>query len=717
MINMINRYTLHRVLRRTPSTTRPFLKSLIIGFAGLCFCVDPLQARPIRRADQQTLDACMLFSDSLSSSLDNADTLHDVFVTANSKIRDIKSASPRYTLDNTNFSRLGVTDIADAVHRLPGITLRDYGGAGGMKTVSVRGMGAQNTGVSYDGIALSDCQTGQIDLQRYTMEGVKSMQLNVAGNDDIFMPARNASSSALLSITSLDNTDLYSPTRCKAQLALGAWGYTNPMVQVRTSWHERLAFSATADYVYAENDYPFTIPNASTSMHKRRTNSMMNQWHGETSLLWKVNDRNRLTAKLYYYDNDRQLPGPVHYYTEETSETLHDRNAFAQARWLATLNDNLQLMVNGKFNWTSSDYQIGKPSGGITDSQYWQREAYASAALLYNPIHNLSLNYSADYVMNNMNSSLSVASKPCRHSILQAAAAKVCISRFTLLARGIYSVYLNDSHAATAANGLPSGINAQTESAPDEHNLVPSLSLSYRPFLQEEFYIRASWKKIFRMPTFNELYYYHLGNPMLSPEKTNQWNIGLTWQSDRTRPFGATLTADGYLNTVTDKIVSIPYNMFVWRTVNIGKVKIYGIDVTADMSFTLISRHTIGLTANYSYQRAKNETFQGKFYGLQIAYTPEYSGSATLYWTNPWVNLSATADGMSRRWATNEHNPSTDIPGFVEYSLTAYRSHKAFGCTFTLSASVINITDKQYEIVRRYPMPGRGWKLNFTIEH
>ena len=69
-------------------------------------------------------------------------------------------------LDRGDMLTMGVTDMADALHRLPGITLRDYGGAGGMKTVSVRGFGAKHTGVSYDGVMISECQSGEIDLSR-----------------------------------------------------------------------------------------------------------------------------------------------------------------------------------------------------------------------------------------------------------------------------------------------------------------------------------------------------------------------------------------------------------------------------------------------------------------------------------------------------------------------------------------------------------------------
>ena len=101
----------------------------------------------------------------------------------------MRSTAPLRILDREQMLSLGVTDVADALHRMAGITLRDYGGAGGLKTVSVRGFSAKHTGVSYDGIMLSDCQSGEIDLSRYSLDNVEYLSLVVGDNDDIFIPA------------------------------------------------------------------------------------------------------------------------------------------------------------------------------------------------------------------------------------------------------------------------------------------------------------------------------------------------------------------------------------------------------------------------------------------------------------------------------------------------------------------------------------------------
>ena len=97
---------------------------------------------------------------------DRVHQLEGVTITETQRKHTVTSTSPLHLLDRKDMLTMGVTDIADALHRLPGITIRDYGGAGGMKTVSVRGFGAKHTGVSYDGVMLSECQSGETDLSR-----------------------------------------------------------------------------------------------------------------------------------------------------------------------------------------------------------------------------------------------------------------------------------------------------------------------------------------------------------------------------------------------------------------------------------------------------------------------------------------------------------------------------------------------------------------------
>lgn len=455
--------------------------------------------------------------------------------------RILTSTSPLQLLDKGDMLRLGVTDMADALHRMPGINLRDYGGAGGMKTVAVRGFGAGHTGVSYDGVLLSECQGGEIDVSRYSLDQVQTLRLTIGDNDDIFISARQASVAALLAIETMSEIPIDQQPHLSTQLQVGSFGYVSPYLRYVQRLSDRFTLQAMGEYTYAENDYPFILHNGKYTTHERRTNSRMNSGHGELNMHWMMGrradgtSRNQLWAKLYYYDNDRQLPGIVRYYTNVTAEQLHDRNAFAQARWQArSLDDHWMLKVQAKMNWASSAYQDTLVANRRNDATYWQREYYTSAALMWMPDDGWALDYSADWMMNSLNSTLATDLRPHRHGILQSLSVRYAKGRWVALARILASVYLNSVGRKIETQQGSANPTKAGQAAKDARRLSPSLSLSYRLLgngtASDELYLRASYKDIFRVPTFNENYFFHYGSSDLKPEKTRQLNIGLTWK-------------------------------------------------------------------------------------------------------------------------------------------------------------------------------------------
>ena len=629
--------------------------------------------------------------------------LEGVTVTDKARSGGTAATTPVRLLDSRDMLRLGVADMADALRRLPGITLRDYGGAGGMKTVAVRGLGAQHTGVSYDGVALSDCQTGEIDVSRYSLENAESIALTISDNEDIFVPARNAAFASMLSVNTVQPPSGDLRPHVTAQVKFGSFGYVSPFVRYSHNFTDRMAFTMSGEYVYAENDYPFTLRNGGTTMREKRTNSRMNSVHAETGFIWKTGTNGRLDGKIYYYDNNRRLPGQVRYYTDMSGERLHESNFFAQAQYRVWNSRNLSAKFTAKYNWASSIYTDATYKDGANDASYWQREAYVSACLLYTPAKAWALDYSADYIFNNLNSSLDTDTRPRRHAILQTAAARYKSGRLTVMARLLWSMYFNAAKAGSAARNV--------------RRLSPSASMSFRLLEDEELYVRLSYKNIFRAPTFNESYYFHYGSTSLLPESTDQVNLGMACRHVYGKSSHFRLSADGYINRVKDKIVAVPYNMFIWTNINVGKVCGHGIEAEATIEHHFSPRFTLLGTANYGWQRAENRTSKSsQYYGYQLAYTPEHQGSATVSFENPWVNVSIHGYAVSKRHANNNHYEGTDLPGYAEFGLTAYRQWRIWQGTLETRADIKNLFDKQYEIVARYPMPGRSWQFSINYK-
>ena len=676
-------------------------------------------------------------------------TLESVDVVATRHTDAVRASIPVQQIDRNSMVRMGIHSMTDALKHMAGISVRDYGGAGGMKTVSVRGIGARHTAVVYDGIALSDCQTGEIDLSRYSLDHLSSVSLVIGDGDNIFQPARNQTAAATLilepshqllplgegsnvsSSPSFQSDSIYENSLAggAASLSLGSFGLINPsfrlnLPSLQGGDGDRLLVSAIGEFFHADNDYPFTLQNVTLTTRERRTNSRMNTWHGELNADWLLNANNVLSGKVYFYGSNRQLPGIVHYYTNENHERLCDENAFGQLRLRSVLAERWALQVNAKYNWSHTDYQNRTPGSGIGDAQYWQREVYGSVSLLYASTSWLSLDYALDVQENSLNSTLSLYdAHPHRTQFLQCLAAMGQWQRLTLVARALYHYYsTHPSHTGKARVWSDEGSEA-TEGK-DGCRLAPSLSLSYRLLPGKEFYLRLMGKHIFRLPTFTELYFYHIGAAVLKPERASQLNFGVTGRivNKVSVMENCSFTADIYINKVTDKIVAVPFNMFVWRIMNLDRATIIGTDVVSNVSFRVSRHHLLAFNANYSWQRAMNSTARlSLYYHFQLPYIPQHTLTATLSWENPWANMAVTTSVQSCRWTTVEHAAGTRMPGFGVTDLSLWRSfylltgNRRGRAPLTLRFTLQNLFDRQYALVAHYPMPGRSWRMQLEV--
>ena len=124
--------------------------------------------------------------------------IEKVTVTARRLPNKVASAVPIQTISRQDISQLGIQNMADAVRRFAGANVKDYGGIGGLKTVSIRNMGAAHTAVSYDGVAVSNCQAGQIDIGRFSLDNVSMLSLAIGQSEDLLQSARLYASAGVL---------------------------------------------------------------------------------------------------------------------------------------------------------------------------------------------------------------------------------------------------------------------------------------------------------------------------------------------------------------------------------------------------------------------------------------------------------------------------------------------------------------------------------------
>lgn len=151
---------------------------------------------------------CQFLSIPLFAQQQKVDTTHTYFipeVTVSDiyQTREVRSTAPLQLFSKEALKNLHALQVSDAVKHFAGVTVKDYGGIGGLKTVSIRSLGAQHTAVGYDGIAITDCQTGQIDIGRFSLDNVDQLSLSNGQSDNIFQPARFFASAGILDIQTL----------------------------------------------------------------------------------------------------------------------------------------------------------------------------------------------------------------------------------------------------------------------------------------------------------------------------------------------------------------------------------------------------------------------------------------------------------------------------------------------------------------------------------
>lgn len=614
----------------------------------------------------------------------------------------VSSSVPMQQMGREDILRFGMTSLADVVKRMAGVSVRDYGGLGGLKTVSVRNLGAHHTAVNYDGVVMSNTQAGQIDIGRFSLDNLSSLSLSVGQGSDPMQSARDYASAAVLSIRTERPLADSVARAFRVRLRGGSFGYASAALRYWERLGERTLLGVDGSYQRTDGIYPFLLDNGATSTHERRHNGDVEAWQGEVNLCHTFADGAEWQTKLYAYDSERGLPGAVILYKDAARERLWDKNVFVQSACSSAPGRKWQWRGRLKyaFGWNRyEDVDVKYPAGRQTDINR-QAEYYVSVTLGYRPCRLLSFSLAQDLAVGTLRNNLPDQPDPERYTSLTALTARFDNGRL-LVDANVLATWMDD-HTHRAADPAPN------------RRVTPSLSASWRVLPGQALYVRAMAKTSYRVPTFTDMYYLRIGNTNLRPEKAATCGMGVAWQG-RVGEMAVQMTADGYVSSVDDKIVVFP-TTYVWKMTNYGHVRMAGVDAT--LAFTLPVARAVELEgmANYSWQRATDRTDAASaVYGSQLPYTPRHSGNASAVLKTPWVELGYALNACGERYSMVQALPEYRMKSYWEHQLTAARTFRLRKAVLRLSACVNNLGGVQYEVIRYYPMPGRNWQVTATL--
>ena len=653
---------------------------------------------------------------------DSIQTIKGVEITARLTQREIV---PAQSLKNADLQRLNSQSVADALRYFSGIQLKDYGGVGGIKTVDIRSMGTHHLGIFYDGIELGNAQNGQIDLGQFSLDNIDEISLYNGQKSAIFQPASDFGNAGSVYIrTRKPRFTDGKNYNVKLKVKYGS----SDLVRLSALWEQRLSSavstSLNAEHLTSSGKYKFNYRRVTPSGVVAYDTTAVRQ-NGDIRadrIDFNVNgilQRGYWNTKVYFYNSQRGIPGAIVNNVWRRGERQSDLNFFVQNRFQKDITDRFSTQWLAKYAFYRTHYVNKDTTQLPADNRFWQQEFYLSTSNAYEILPNWSISASYDFRWNKLNADTYRFVFPTRFSNM-ISLATAFETRFIRIQGSVLASFIHDKLHPTTR--LMPGMKATDNIT----KFTPALFIDF-PIIDKatngastKLSVRTFAKRSFRMPTFNDLYYTDLGNSNLKPESATQYDLGVVFNKQYNRHLlkNVQFQADGYYNTIHDKIIAYPKGQqFRWTMLNLGRVHITGIDVMGAIALQPINDLVVTARLQYTYQDARDVTnVSDVFYKDQIPYIPYNSGSAivNLAYHNWTLNYSFIYSG--KRYNQQENIPNNYMQPWYTSDVSLQYDFKAFGTKCRAMLEVNNILNQKYDVILNYPMPGINGLVGLQVE-
>jgi outer membrane receptor protein involved in Fe transport len=145
----------------------------------------------------------------------------------------------------------------------------------------------------------------------------------------------------------------------------------------------------------------------------------------------------------------------------------------------------------------------------------------------------------------------------------------------------------------------------------------------------------------------------------------------------------------------------------VYRPVNLDTATITGVE----FELSLTSKHA-GIDGNATSMLARS-------HNMDLIYRPRMS-----FAVSPWVGwgqarLTSDVRYTGQRYTTPDTLPPNDansLPGFLVLDVGVEMAPTLGKLGMALRGGVRNLLDRQYQVMRDYPVPGRNWYAELELK-
>ncbi len=644
---------------------------------------------------------CIFFYDVKAQIIDK-DTLQTVNILAKKdsilKITVVNSNVPHYIINKNKLNEVSANDVGDALKFIPGTYLKDYGGIGGLKTISYRSLGASHTSIEIDGVILPTTQTAVVNLSGIDVFSVHQIEMTSGQTQSHFSTASSYLKANVLSITSA----LFQIPKQKFNLKLMGLATSINSYQNGVFYQQKLSNYWSVGIqglaTYGSGQYPFTINNVDSTYTAIRNSSALRNYNLKGAITYKKN-KLKLFLSGGYTNNYQQLPGAVVLYNPFNNQTLNK------------IKSNAKLVLQYQQKKYALGINVFGQQSFITyrDNQFLNQQGFIENYYNNNSIgggfiFNRFLNTTAQKLFFGSDVILSALSGN-----------QFSVSPFRTSLNSVLGISKWWWRIKVQTNLTHQLIKDMTpNSTRNISHFSPFISLSYIPFKKHQLRLRTHYKNTYRLPSFNDLYYNSIGNKNLKAENAQSFNFGVTY-AKKIGQLNTETTIDVYQNHIKDKIVAIPTkNLFNWSMQNIGNVLSKGIDANFLMTYQS-KKHQFTFSTGQSFNSSIDVTNKtGITYGHQIPYTPKYSGNYTLTYGYLKNFITFTLIHSGSRYILNENTPYNLLSGFIDFGMSISRTFNLKNQKIYANLQVANVLNNNYQMIKSFPMPGRHLRLKIV---
>ena len=582
----------------------------------------------------------------------------EVIVEKEAPLLILNSPIAPYILSPENIQNYSSTQAL--LQRLPGITIRSYGGRAGISTISVHGGQSHRFVVMFDGIPINNEQNGGADISTIPHLLLSQVEYLPQGHSSRFGP------SAMTGILSV------SPRTSKSKISFTAGNFnqfSGGLLSNNKFGNSTLTFGLgnyqfDADYTYIEtgdySDVSYQIGKSFPGLKNKLIQSYI-----YTAIDSKVNATTDFLTSFFRVENSRTLA----------------TNVYASPINMQDMEDELSTfsIVLSK-PWAKMHYM------GKSNTIAYLQDQHALFT------HTLN----ASFLMPNWTIKLN------HNRIINKS------TRTIDTTKSVNSVILEYKESYWGYDIL---LSTRTEWE-KSHASVGSFDAIFtriNPWKQwvNSFTISRNYKK----PNFNDLFWEPFGNPNLQTE----FSTNMYFQHSSFNSLGQLLAGMHYIH-FEDLINWRPMagtNAY-WIPENISFARSYGFNLTGKS----IPLKGFSIEGNYSLTKTENHnmSLDNIHQGKTILYTPQNSGSFSILGSNNNVKFGYSLQYTGARLYRYSSPNDNELPGYIQSNVSINKILQENNSLVLEGAIIIeNIFNKQYQTIYGFPNPGRTISLTITI--